>query len=161
VQNAATRKYFTKDHLWYFPPPDAFEKLALYANSYGETRGKPYFSVNGKTPLTREEWECFRAKFYCPVGVTNVWEEPTLNGSERIKIGNRALHLNQKPVRLLELIIAMSSDPEDVVWEPFGGLCTGAIAAYNLGRSCFSAEVNQLVYQAATQRLQTHTRRLF
>ena len=25
VKNAATRKYFTKDHLWYFPPPDAFE----------------------------------------------------------------------------------------------------------------------------------------
>ena len=28
VKNAATRKYLTKCHLWYFPPPEAFEMLA-------------------------------------------------------------------------------------------------------------------------------------
>ena len=34
VKNAATRKYFTQDHLWYFPPVDAFERLAEYANCH-------------------------------------------------------------------------------------------------------------------------------
>ncbi|HEV7225472.1 MAG TPA: hypothetical protein VGN42_22395, partial [Pirellulales bacterium] len=32
VKNAATRKYLTADHLWYYPPPDLFAKLAEYAN---------------------------------------------------------------------------------------------------------------------------------
>lgn len=35
VKNAATRKYFTADGLWYFPPADAMEKLSLYANQHG------------------------------------------------------------------------------------------------------------------------------
>jgi site-specific DNA-methyltransferase (adenine-specific) len=109
VKNAATRKYFTRDHLWYFPPPEAFQQLADYANQHGDPAGRPYFSVDGVKPLSGVEWEGYRAKFDCPLGVTNVWQEPTLNGHERIKIGNRALHLNQKPLKLMELIIAISS----------------------------------------------------
>lgn len=31
VKDAATRKYFTKCHLWYMPPAEAFEKIAIYA----------------------------------------------------------------------------------------------------------------------------------
>ncbi len=39
VKNAATRKYFTGDHLWYFPPPDAFDALVRYANAHGKPTG--------------------------------------------------------------------------------------------------------------------------
>jgi len=38
VLNAATRKYLTADHLWYYPPTEAFVKLADYANRYGKPR---------------------------------------------------------------------------------------------------------------------------
>lgn len=55
VSNAATRKYLTADHLWYYPPPDAFVKLAEYANRHGKPQGRPYFSVEGKRPLSGEE----------------------------------------------------------------------------------------------------------
>src|SRR5690606_4813881 len=30
VKNAATRKYFTQCHLWYFPPVDAFAAFSEY-----------------------------------------------------------------------------------------------------------------------------------
>ena len=50
VLNAATRKYLTADHLWYYPPPDAFVKLADYANTHGKPEGRPYFSIDGKRP---------------------------------------------------------------------------------------------------------------
>lgn len=68
VANAATRKYLTTDHLWYFPPPEAFTALAAYANARGAPAGRPYFSVDGKRPFTAEEWDRQRAKFDCPVG---------------------------------------------------------------------------------------------
>jgi DNA modification methylase len=155
VENAATRKYFTKDHLWYFPPPEAFAQIAQYANTFGDERGKPYFSVNGSEPISKEEWAKYRAKFSCPIGVTNVWDEPPVNGKERIKDGTKAIHLNQKPTKLFELIISISSDPGDLVWEPFGGLCTAAIAADNLKRSCISTEIDDAIYKAALNRM-TH-----
>ena len=153
VKNAATRKYFTKDHLWYAPPADIFEKLAVYANEHGKVSGRPYFSIDGEKPVSREEWEKLRAKFYCPIGVTNVWNEPPVNGGERLKKGSKAIHLNQKPLRLLELIIKISSDPSDLVWDPFSGLFSVTIAAHNLERSCMAAEVNPKIYDIALKRL--------
>ena len=35
VKNAATRKYLTRDWLWYWPPGEMTERLAAYANAHG------------------------------------------------------------------------------------------------------------------------------
>jgi hypothetical protein len=153
VRNAATRKYLTKDHLWYFPPPDMFVGLSRYANEQGKPEGRPYFSADGDKPITGAEWARMRAKFYCKPGLTNVWREPPLHGSERLKTNGRSTHLNQKPLKLIELIIELSSDPDDLVWEPFGGLCTGAVASFKLGRRCVSAEIERYLFQLAAGRL--------
>ena len=157
VKNAATRKYLTTDHLWYYPPADAFEGLAAYANEHGDPRGAPYFSANGKEPITRDEWDGMRAKFHCEYGITNVWRQPPVNGRERLRADGRVAHINQKPLRLLETSIRASSDEGDVVWEPFGGLCSVAVAAHRLGRQWYSAEVNESFYAAARRRLLTET----
>jgi len=61
-------------------------------------------------------------------------------------------------VRLLDRIIRASSDPGDVVWEPFGGLCSTAVAAYRAGRSCYSAEILPAFYELAKLRLEGETR---
>lgn len=160
VLNAATRKYLTADHLWYYPPPEAFVKLADYANRRGKPEGKPYFSMDGERPLSGEEWSRMRAKFQCPVGVTNVWHEPQVGGAERIQ-GERngmrykfaSLHGSQKPLRLIERIIRCCTDEGDVVWEPFGGLCPGAVVSRRLRRSYRAAEIIPEFYQAAVERL--------
>jgi len=154
VKNAATRKYLTKDRLWYFPPPDAFERLVEYANKFGKLEGRPYFSANGICPLNGEEWSKFRAKFYCKVGVTNVWRVPPLHSKERVRIGGKGCHPNQKPLELMKIILEACSDPGDLVWEPFGGLCTAAIASYKFGRHCLSAEIQRAFYELAVGRLQ-------
>ncbi|XXR46470.1 DNA methyltransferase [Sorangium sp. So ce381] len=153
VKNAATRKYFTRCHLWYYPPASAFEQIAAFANAHGRPEGRPYFSVDGKRPLTGEEWATLRAKFHCEVGVTNVWQEPAVRGPERFKEDTRSIHGNQKPLKLLDRIIRASSDPGDVVWEPFGGLCSVAVAAFAAGRRCYSAEIAPTYHAVASRRL--------
>ena len=160
VLNAATRKYLTADHLWYYPPPDAFQNLAEYANRHGDPTGRPYFSLDGKNVISAEEWGRLRAKFRCPMGVTNVWSSPQVNGSERIQ-GERngmkykfsSLHGSQKPMRFIDILVRCCTDESDVVWEPFGGLCPGAIVSHHLGRKYVAAEVLPEFYQAATERL--------
>ena len=153
VVDAATRKYFTKCHLWYMPPSEAFEKIANYANRFGKEEGKPYFSMNGIEPISKEDWSKMRSKFYCPIGVTNVWQTPQLRNSERLKINQKAVHLNQKPLTLIKRIIELTSDENDVVWDPFAGLCTSAIASLELNRSCFCAEMNTDVFEIASNRV--------
>ena len=155
VKNAATRKYFTQCHLWYFPPPEMMEKLAMFANEYGKPTEIPYFSLDGKRALTAQEWAKMRAKWNHKHGITNVWNEPAVRGKERFKIDRqKSAHANQKPLKLIAQLIEASSEAGDVVWEPFGGLCSAAIAAFQTRRRCYSAEINQNYYSLAASRLQ-------
>lgn len=156
VADAATRKYLDQGHLWYYPPPDMFVKMQQYANKHGNPAGRPYFSIDGKCPFTANQWSALRSKFYCPHGFTNVWDRPALRGAERFKInGNtgKAIHLNQKPLDLMTMIIKASSDVGDVVWEPFGGLFTACLAARNIGRRAFGAEIDPMYFHYAVKRI--------
>ena len=166
VKNAATRKYFDQGWLWYFPPVDVMMQLVAHANRFGDPAGKPYFSFDGTTPVSAAEWAATRSVWHHEHGVTNVWERPPLRNSERYRGSMRrsaprthkptklsASHLNQKPLDLMERCINATTNPGDVVWEPFGGLCSASVAAVRLGRTAFSAEPNQDFYQLAYERL--------
>jgi len=153
VADAAVRKYLDQGHLWYFPPPEKFEMLATYANEHGNPAGRPYFSLTGQSPASSEQWAMMRAKFKCPHGVINVWQRDALRNGERIKApSGKALHLNQKPLDLMERIIEASSDISDVVWEPFGGLFSASLAASHLGRRAYAAEIDSTYYYYGLQR---------
>ncbi|WP_242263389.1 DNA methyltransferase [Bacillus cereus group sp. BfR-BA-01511] len=155
VKNAASRKYFTQCHLWYSPPPDQFEKLVEYANEHGEENGKPYFTLDGKNILDRSQWIKMHPYFNCPIGYTNVWNEPMVAGKERLKMKGekKAAHSNQKPLELMKLIISASSAEMDVIWEPFGGLSTGMVAANILNRKGYSAELQGTFYELSKDRI--------
>ena len=157
VKDAAVRKYLDQGHLWYFPPPETFERLQQYANKHGRANGRPYFALDGATPATAGDWVKMRTKFHCPHGFTNVWERMPVNGTERLKaLAGKAVHLNQKPLDLMRMIIEASSDPGDVVWEPFGGLFTGSLAARQVNRRGFGCEIDPTYFQYGLSRFTHH-----
>jgi site-specific DNA-methyltransferase (adenine-specific) len=161
VADAAVRKYLDQGHLWYYPPPDMFDALQKYANAHGDASGRPYFSIDGKRAGTAIEWAAMRSKFSCPHGVTNVWDRPALRGGERFKLNGdsgKAIHLNQKPLDLMSMIIRASSEEGDVVWEPFGGLFSGCLAARNAGRRAFGAEIDPTYFHYGVRRLTEESR---
>lgn len=158
VKDAATRKYFTTDAHWYFPPADAFERLVAYANEHGDPAGRPYFAADGR-PLTGGSWTRLRAQWNHVHGLTNVWRVPALRSKERIKtfangrgIG-QAIHTNQKPLELMRRCIRAVGGPGSVVWEPFGGLGSASVAAAQMGRIPYLAEQNPVFAQIAAERL--------
>jgi hypothetical protein len=166
VKNAATRKYLTQDWLWYFPPPEHMAKLVAYANKHGERSGRPYFSVDGQKPVKRAEWAALRDKWNHQHALTNVWAHPPLHGTERYKgNGKRSaprvykpgkqatVHLNQKPLEFMRRILVACTKKGDVVWEPFGGLCSASVAAIELGREPFAAEPITDFHELASLRM--------
>jgi site-specific DNA-methyltransferase (adenine-specific) len=171
VKNAATRKYLTRDWLWYWPPGPMMERLATYANDHGAESGWPYFSLDGKTPVTAKAWDSLRYRWNHAHGLTNVWSRPPLHDGERLKgtmrraaprvykpTGTSAAHLNQKPLEFMERLIYAVTDPGEVVWEPFGGLASASVAAVALGRRPFAAELDDQFARLATERLQLAVR---
>ena len=163
VADAAVRKYLDQGHLWYFPPPEMFVRMQEYANCRGDPQGRPYFSIDGKKPGTAEQWAAMRAKFDCPHGFTNVWDRPALRGTERYKLNGdsgKSVHLNQKPLDLVSMLIKASSDEDDVVWEPFGGLFTACLAARLCRRRSFGGEIDPTYFYHGINRLGEALRQL-
>lgn len=74
----------------------------------------------------------------------SVWRMAVCAGNERLKDdeGNK-LHSTQKPLALLERIIAISSKIGDVVLDPFAGTMTTGVAAKKLGRKYIMIEQDQ------------------
>ncbi len=153
VASAASRKYLTADHLWYFPPPEMLAKLSAYANEHGRPEGAPYFTFDQKHPITQKEWAKMRSVFNGKVGLTNVWSVPPVSGVERMKKNGKTVHMNQKPLSIFERLIEATTNPGDVVWEPFGGTCTAAVACKKLKRRSYSSEIVKDFYDVAVGRL--------
>jgi site-specific DNA-methyltransferase (adenine-specific) len=72
--------------------------------------------------------------------------------------GTSAAHLNQKPLEFMERIIYAVTEPDDVVWEPFGGLASASVAAVALGRVPFVAEIDDQFARLAEERLRLAVR---
>ena len=174
VKDVVTRKYFDQGWLWYWPSVDRMMSLVEWANEKGDPAGYPYYSLDGKNPVTAEEWAKTRSGWTHEHGVTNVWQRPSLRGNERFKgsmvrsaprtykpTKMSASHLNQKPLDLMERIIKASTTEGDTVWEPFGGLCSASVAAVGLGRNAFAAERDENFYALANKRLNNPAQTLF
>lgn len=63
------------------------------------------------------------------------------------------IHPTQKPVSLLKDIISVSSNPGDMVFDPFMGSGSTGVAAFELGRKFFGIEKNFEWFEKAKDRL--------
>jgi adenine-specific DNA-methyltransferase len=79
----------------------------------------------------------------------NVWEIPRV----RFKMDEYEGHGTQKPERLLEIPILASTDPGDVVLDPFAGSFTTCAVAQRLGRKSIGIEINEDYFKMGLRRL--------
>lgn len=64
-----------------------------------------------------------------------------------------AIHPTQKPVRLLERILALTTKPGDVVLDTFAGSCSTGEACINMGLKYILFEIDKEYYQDGVDRL--------
>ena len=64
-----------------------------------------------------------------------------------------SIHPTQKPVRLIERLLALVSQPDDAVLDPFAGSCSTAIACVNTNRKFIGFEIDKEYYDAGVKRL--------
>lgn len=66
---------------------------------------------------------------------------------------DRLLHSCQKPVALMSFLIEHSTDPGEIVCDPFAGSGSTMLAATGLGRKFVGWEIDPRTYQIAVKRL--------
>ncbi len=83
------------------------------------------------------------------VTMRDVWDIPALRGNQPEYTG----YPTQKPLELYERIIAASSNPEDIVLDPFCGCATTPVAAERQGRQWVGMDIWEQAYTKVTDRL--------
>lgn len=79
----------------------------------------------------------------------NVWEIPRV----RYRMDEYENHPTQKPVALLERIILASSNPGDLVLDPFSGTFTTSFVAQKWGRQSIGIEIEEEYVKIGLRRL--------
>ncbi|OHD54417.1 MAG: hypothetical protein A2Y33_04550 [Spirochaetes bacterium GWF1_51_8] len=81
------------------------------------------------------------------------WEIPICSGGEREKSGVSKAHPTQKPEALLRRVILASSEPGDLVLDPFFGTGTTGAVAKKLGRNWVGIEKSAAYIEVARARI--------
>ena len=80
----------------------------------------------------------------------NFIESPICMSPERLK---NPKHPAQKPIAVLKKLIAIASNPYDIVFDPFMGVGSIGVAALQLNRKFIGYEINPMYYTAAEKRI--------
>ena len=81
------------------------------------------------------------------------WNLPICSGPERIKVNGKKGHSTQKPEALLWRIIKASTNPDDVILDPFFGTGTTGAVAQKLGRHWIGLERDSDYIKMALKRI--------
>jgi DNA modification methylase len=82
------------------------------------------------------------------------WEIPLCTGAERLKVNGQKAHPTQKPEALLYRVILSSSNPGDVVLDPFFGSGTTGAVAKRLHRQWLGIERDPEYIHLAQERIE-------
>lgn len=94
-------------------------------------------------------------KFRCnPLGKnpSDVWEFAKVTTGAKRSSKERTGHPAQFPLRVVERIVRVSSNPLEIVLDPFAGSCSAGVAAAGLGRVFLGIEISQEYCQLAIER---------
>jgi DNA modification methylase len=120
------------------------ERAASTKKRFGNAKITSGFDADGRRVPSKtgeEESEGVR--------MDDVWEIPAVAPSSRERLG----YPTQKPERLLECIILASSNPGDLVVDPFCGSGTTLAAANRLGRGWIGIDQNPAAIDLCRSRL--------
>jgi len=117
---------------------DLFEYVYVFQKS-GERTKKNY-------QIDKEEF------IECDLGIWKIRPVKKIHGKNK---NNKAGHPCPFPVELAERAIKLYSYPHDIVLDPFGGIGSTSMAAYNCGRNSLSIDISKEYSRLAYENLKS------
>ena len=145
LANPALRPNLIYEYKGYLPPKNGWaiskEKMEQW-----DGEGRLHFP---KSPAGRIQRKRFLDELKGKP-VQNLWDDIKMVSSQAKE---RVGYPTQKPPDLLKRIIAASSQPGDVVLDPFCGCATACVAAEVLNRQWVGIDLSEIAYALVSQRL--------
>ncbi|MGE5381306.1 MAG: DNA-methyltransferase [Methylocystaceae bacterium] len=154
--------WFINDIIWHKKNPTPNFKGTRLNNSHEtliwatkNVRAKYTFNYKTGKELNRDTVDSHDFNNGVRKQLGSVWRIPVCQGYERLKDTNgNKLHSTQKPEELLYRVIAISSQPGDIILDPFGGTMTTAAVARKMGRQYLAIDNNEIYCQFGRKRVE-------
>ena len=145
-----SRRWFSRKHdVILFYARDArrhrfnMQQERAYTKSVGRKAGVVNYGA-GKAKFFEDE-----KGVYNLVAMRDVWEIPYINSRAEERTG----YPTQKPLALLERVVKASSNPGDMVLDPFCGCATTLVAASRLQREWVGIDLSPLAIKLVDERI--------
>ena len=112
--------------------------------------------VWNKGNLTPNKWYMNQCEFILMLRKGKAKNINNMGSSTLLNVPNiigKKVHPTEKPVELISILIENSSDPGDIVLDPFLGSGTTCVAAVNTNRHYIGFELDEKYFDIACQRL--------
>ncbi len=96
-------------------------------------------------------YEKISITFNAQLGLTDVWDDIDFYKERKIRI-----HPTQKPLQLISRLILASSNPQDIVLDPFMGSATTAVACLENNRNFLGFEMDADYYENSLKRIKAY-----
>lgn len=127
------------------PPPGRYWAYSKENMQQFEDEGRIYYTSTG-TPRLKQYLDEMPG-----VHIQDIWVDiPPISSQAKERLG----YPTQKPLELLERIIKASSNPGDIVLDPFCGCGTTVAASQKLGRKWIGIDITHLAIALQRYRLQ-------
>ncbi|HBP53781.1 MAG TPA: hypothetical protein DD643_05320 [Synechococcus sp. UBA8638] len=142
-----SRHYFARKHdvLFYYSGGSMFNMQTEKAYTRSKNRKPGLVNYGAGKAMFYEDGN----GIYNLVSMRDVWEIPYLNSQAKERLG----YPTQKPLALLDPIIKASSNPGDLVLDPFCGCATSLVAADRLGRQWAGIDLSPLAIKLVKERI--------
>lgn len=110
-----------------------------------KTNPVPAFTKNYVRAVEMLIWQTKGGKWTFNAGgyTPNVFEVAGVSGFSTVNNGEARVHPTQKPLRLIERLVEIHSNPGDLIVDPFMGSGTTLEAAKKHGRRCIGVELDE------------------
>ncbi|MGL4500419.1 MAG: DNA-methyltransferase, partial [Planktothrix sp.] len=85
---------------------------------------------------------------------TDVWDFPKVTSGKNRSSKERTSHPAQFPIAVIERIIKASSNPNEIILDPFMGSGTTGLVALDLGRPVIGFEIREDYCEIAAKRIE-------
>ena len=134
-----SKRYWPRKHdiILFYVKSDSYQHSPIQERVFYD---KPFFT----------EQVDAEGRYYADVYVRDVWDDikPIINVSKE-----RTGYPTQKPLALYKRMIEASSNPGDMVLDPFAGCATTCVAAEQLGRQWIAVDINEEAEEVILDRL--------
>ena len=148
--------HYFGDCQWSLPTEEKYKKIQegtnLFKKEYEALR-QEYEALRQEYEALRQEYEALRRPFNYQQGIYEILRQQNHHNENFFSSGKES-HVTVKPLKLMQRLIELTTNENNIVFDPFMGSGTTGIACMNLKRNFIGTELDSEYFEIAKSRVE-------